>query len=112
MEIDTGFMPDHIVYEVDDWVFVVGDENRVDVQLLNPKLHPNSVYLIPLKLFTLNNGMVRMDCDDPARQIWVRADIRRDGLVPPDVFDLDTEPSLAIRLSRDWCLNVILAAAD
>lgn len=102
--------PDFIVYEVTDRLFVVGDENRVDIQFF-ADCDPRSILLYPVKLFTLNNRMVRVDCPDKARQIYVSAAVRRDGLELPDVFDLDTQPSVAIRAVRDWCEEIILAAA-
>ena len=101
-------IPHFIAYEIPGSVFVVGDDNRVDVQFLGDC---DSRFLIPLRLFVQNYSMVRMDCLDGDRQIWVRSDVRRDGLEPPDVFGLDSQPSVAIRQVRNWCADVILAAA-
>lgn len=110
-QLTDGFTPEFIVYEVDGWLFVIGDENRVDVKLFNDKLHPDSALRFPLKLFTLNKNMVRVDCPDRDREIYVRPEVRRDSLDLPDVFSLEGECSQAIRGVRDWCESVILAAA-
>ena len=109
--MNEDLTPDFIVYEVDDWLFVIGDENRVDVQLFSDKLHPDSALLFPLKLFVLNNGMVRVDCPDKDRMVFVSAAVRRDGLELPDVYSLADEPGARIRGVSDWCENIILAAA-
>ena len=127
--MNEDLTPDFIVYEVDNWLFVIGDENRVDVQLFScgtdgdicslkgngdhrcRKLHPDSALLFPLKLFVLNNGMVRVDCPDKDRMVFVSAAVRRDGLELPDVYSLAGEPSARIRGVSDWCENIILAAA-
>lgn len=111
MQLTDGYTPEFIVYEVDGCLFVIGDENRVDVQLLGKQLHPKSALWAPLKLFTLNRGLVEVPCPDEDRMVFVASHIRRDGLELPPVFSLEGEHSSAIRAVRDWCERIILLAA-